>query len=596
MGLKTGVAFPDYIISEKPRGKSSQHFESKKRNIRVFFMPLLLLVVGIVLFIRLIDLQIIRRSYFKDLADRNRIRTAVIHAPRGIIFDRNKNPLVFNVPGFREIVNGKTTVIDNEKAIALIAQGKENLEIDTLRFYPYKEIFAHIVGYIGQISKEELMEPRFSGYKGGDLVGKMGIEQKYEALLKGIDGKQLFETDSLGRSVRKLGQTDPIPGKDLVFTLDAKLQKTVFDSLKNIEKGAVIVSTPKGEILSMVSKPSFNPNLFTMGEGYKTNSQGKYQEIGQILSDKENQPFLNRAISGEYPPGSTFKLVVAASGLENKIIDRNYEVKDTGIINIGSFSFSNWYFSQYGKTDGMVNVVKGIKRSNDIFFYRLAEKIGVETISKTAEKFGLGRRIGIDLAGEAGGLVPSPLWKQKQIGDKWYLGDTYHYGIGQGYVLTTPLQVNIWTQAIANRGVIYKPHLLMDLKPEILKKDLLSANTSNLIRQGMIESCAPGGVAWPLFNFKIKNSKLKIDGRNFLKPSDSTSSGKFKDWREVSVACKTGTAQHGGEDTRPHAWITLFAPAYDPQIIVTVLAEESGEGSNIAAPVAKKILEDWFTR
>ncbi|MBU4099145.1 hypothetical protein KJ980_05860, partial [Patescibacteria group bacterium] len=192
-------------------------------------------------------------------------------------------------------------------------------------------------------------------------------------------------------------------------------------------------------------------------------------------------------------------------------------------------------------------------------------------------------------------------WKDENIGESWYLGDTYHFGIGQGFLLTTPLQVNSWTEVIANGGVLYEPHLLKNQKSKIKnphfaeasrgKQKLLSEKTIELIRQGMIESCSPGGVAWPLFDFKVQNSKLKIDGRNFVKAASSSA-----DTRQVSIACKTGTAQHGGEEALPHAWITLFAPAYDPQIVVTVLSESSGEGSNMAAPVAKKILEAYFSR
>jgi penicillin-binding protein 2 len=286
---------------------------------------------------------------------------------------------------------------------------------------------------------------------------------------------------------------------------------------------------------------------------------------------------LNRAIGGTYPPGSTFKLVVAAAGLENKIIDRNFTIQDTGVLNVGSFSFSNWYFTQYGRTDGEVNIVKGIQRSNDIFFYKLAELVGVGKLSQFAEKFGLGKKLGIDLAGELSGVVPTREWKKAIIGENWYLGDTYHYGIGQGFLLTTPLQVNYWTQIIANGGVGYKPHLLKNQKPVISSQKFLSNETVSLIREGMIEACSPGGVAWPLFEFKVQNSKLKVD-------------------RKISIACKTGTAQHGGEKTLPHAWITLFAPSDNPEIIVTVLSESSGEGSNVAAPIAKKILEEWFGR
>jgi len=331
-----------------------------------------------------------------------------------------------------------------------------------------------------------------------------------------------------------------------------------------------------------------------MGEDYLGERQ--YKSASEILLDSENQPLLDRAISGTYPPGSTFKLVVAAAGLENKVIDGNFTIEDTGILRINTFSFSNWYFTQYGRTDGQVGVVKGIQRSNDIFFYKLAELVGVDDLSKFAEKFGLGKKLGIDLTGEANGIVPTREWKKKVIGEDWYLGDTYHYGIGQGFLLTTPLQVNAWTQAIANEGTLYRPHLLLNAKPSVLNSKFLSPKNVSLIREGMMEACEPGGVAWPLFDFKVKNANLKIDGKNILEAPQATTSADFADYRKVTIACKTGTAQHGGEATMPHAWITLFAPAYDPQIVVTVLSEESGEGSNVAAPIAKKILEEWFRR
>lgn len=191
--------------------------------------------------------------------------------------------------------------------------------------------------------------------------------------------------------------------------------------------------------------------------------------------------------------------------------------------------------------------------------------------------------------------MPTSSWKKEEIGDPWYLGDTYHYGIGQGYLLTTPLQVNGWTQAIANGGFLFRPHLLMQEKAELSAGRLLSKESLELIREGMINSCSPGGVAWPLFEFRIKNKELRIDGKNFLEVPESTTSGSLKEWRKVTVACKTGTSQHGDEKELPHAWITLFAPAYNPEIIITVLSESSGEGSNVAAPIAKKILEEYFT-
>lgn len=203
-----------------------------------------------------------------------------------------------------------------------------------------------------------------------------------------------------------------------------------------------------------------------------------------------------------------------------------------------------------------------------------------------AEKLGLGQTLGIDLLGEEKGVLPTSPWKKKVTHEQWFLGDTYHYGIGQGYLLVTPLQVNSWTAAIANGGTLYKPHLLKSQKLEVRGQKLLSEKTLSLIRQGMVESCSPGGVVWPLFEFKVQSFDFAQDKNS-----------KFKnETREVKIACKTGTAETGGKDTLPHAWITLFAPAYDPQIVVTILSENSGEGSNIAAPIAKKILEAYFEK
>ncbi|MCL4387066.1 penicillin-binding transpeptidase domain-containing protein, partial [Patescibacteria group bacterium] len=577
--VKTGVAFPDYISTEKIR-KRNRNFEGKIYSFRGFFLIVcLVLAVGAIL-IKLFYLQVIEGAYFRYLADNNRTKTVVVHAARGIIFDRKGVPLVYNVPGFRKVVDGKTTLINKDEAISLIAKGEQNLEVDSLREYPFKEAMAHVVGYIGQISKEELEDPKFSEDRGGDIIGKIGIERQYEDRLKGVDEKQLMEVNSVGKIVRKLGQTDPIPGENIRLTVSADVQSAAYESMKKIKKGAVIVSSPKGEILALYSSPSFDPNLFTLGKTYRTASDSAYPALEDVLLDTNYQPLLNRAISGTYPPGSTFKLIVAAGGLEDKIIDENWEVEDTGVIKIGEFSFANWFYTGYGKTDGSVGVVKGIKRSNDIFFYKLGDKMGANEMAKWSKKFGIGKPLGIDLEEEASGLVPTMEWKKENIGEPWYLGDNFHYGIGQGYLLTTPLQVNAWTQAIANAGILYQPHLLLDQKPRIAEKKFLSQKTVELVRQGMIEACEVGGVAWPLFDYKVKNKNLSIDGRNFLEAPQATTSAGFKDYRKVSIACKTGTAQHGGEQTMPHSWITLFAPAYKPEIVVTVLAEESVKGLN----------------
>lgn len=594
--LKTGAAFGDYIIQQTYEGGKRHPQEGKSNPVRWFILPLLCAALGLFLLGKLFYLQILNGINYRHLADKNRTRTVVIHAPRGIIFDRNGIPLVFNIPGFRTEKGNKTELLTQEEALPLLTQSKNSLEIDSLRQYPYKDAFSHVLGFVGQISPAELKTPQFADYSGGDIVGQDGIEQRYEQILRGTDGKKLIEVDSQGRQVRQLGETDPVSGKDITLTLDAGLQNAVYESMKAVKKGAAIVSTPKGEILSLVSNPSFDPNLFTLGADYRPATDSAYQKVSDVLLDRTNQPLLNRAISGIYPPGSTFKPVVAAAGLENNIIDENYLVSDTGVLNLGSFSFSNWYYSQYGKTEGEVDVVKGIKRSNDIFFYKLAERVGVDTISKMAAKFGIGKTLGIDLNGEEAGILPTTAWKEKTIGEQWYTGDTYHYGIGQGYLLVTPLQANGWTQAIANAGTLYQPQLIKNTTNKPIVKNFLSEKTVSLIREGMIEACSPGGVAWPLFDFQVKNAKLKIDGKNFLAVPQSTSSAQFADFRHVVVTCKTGTAEHGNGSEEPHAWITLFAPAYNPQIVVTILSESSGEGSNVAGPIAKKILEYYFSR
>ncbi len=609
--MKTGYAFGEHIKTEKIKKRRYSDGPSAYA-VRGFLLPLVLLGVGIILLPKLFYLQVIKGADYRILSDSNRIRTQVIHAPRGVIFDRSGVPLVLNKPGFRQINNKvqecksekaqkcepETTVpLSKEQALPLIAKGDKNLEVDSLRDYVYKDSLSHVLGYIGQISKSELDTTEFGDYRGTDWIGKNGIERQYEHILKGVDGKQLVEVDAMGKKVRPLGTTDSIAGQDLTLTIDSKLQQAAFDATKNVKKGAVIVSTPNGEILSLISRPSFDPNLFTLDKTYRAASDSAHKNVSEILSDSQNQPLLNRAIGGTYPPGSTFKIVTASTGLADKIIDENYRIRDTGIIKVGEFSFANWYYTGYGRTEpGELNVVRALARSNDIFFYKLAEKVSADKLSEMAEKFGLGAKTGIDLGGEAKGLVPTEKWKKDIIGENWYLGDTYHYGIGQGFLLTTPLQVNEWTEVVANGGSLYEPHLLKNQKSKIRNQKLLDEKTISLIRQGMIESCSTGGVAWPLFNFRIKNSELRIDGKNILEVKQASGSAAAKDLREVKIACKTGTAQHGGEKTLPHAWITLFAPAYNPEIVVTVLNEESGEGSNEAAPIAKKILEAYFTK
>ncbi|MGI8420148.1 MAG: penicillin-binding transpeptidase domain-containing protein [Candidatus Levyibacteriota bacterium] len=596
--MKHGFAFGDHIKTEKFKRRKYEE-DAKPLRTRWYLFPALIIILGGILFFNLFAVQIIQGSYYQQLSDSNRIRTQIIHAPRGVIFDRHSNPLVYNTPGFRLTQNCdpndtttkcKTTHLTQDQALPLIAKGDKNVEVDSLRQYPYKDVLSHVIGYIGQISQNELKSGQYEGYARNEWIGKSGIEEQYQQMLRGQDGKQLIEVNALGEKVRALGETDPIPGRDVTLTLDLKLQQATFKAAKDIQKGVVIVSKPDGEILAMVSKPSFDANLFTLDASYKPATDSAYPTVGAMLTDGQNQPLLNRAIDGVYPPGSTFKIVAAAAGLQDRIIDENYKVEDTGILQIGDFSFANWYYTEYGRKEpNPLNVVTALSRSNDIFFYKLAEKIGVDKLSGVAAKMGVGQVLGIDLPGESSGVLPTKQWKKENIKEDWYLGDTYHYGIGQGYLLTTPLQVNAWTQVVANSGTLYQPHLVMSQSPIVKNTNVLDAKTIDLIRQGMIQGCSTGGVAWPLFNYQVKNPHLQIDGKNITSVASASA-----DMRGVSVACKTGTAQHGGEDTLPHSWITLYAPAYKPQVVVTVLKESAGEGSNEAGPVAKEILDAYF--
>lgn len=594
--MKPGYTFGEHIRTEKIRHRN--YFSDGSLRIRGYIL-LFLLFLGIgLLFVKLMTTELFQGSYYRGLADSNRMRTQIIHAPRGIIFDRNSVPLVYNSPGFSELVNNKLTYLTDDQALKALAQGNQNIEITSIRRYPFKESMSHVLGYTGQITQDQLQNTVYSGYSADDTVGEDGIEEQYEQLLRGTDGEKLLEVDALGQVTRTLGQTDPIPGQNITLTLDSGLQQAVYTAMQSAGHGAVIVSTPDGQILSMVSVPSFDPNLFTMGANYQVATNSAYKTISSILLDGKNNPLLNRAISGTYPPGSTFKIVTAAAGLQQGIIDFSWSITDPGVLRIGSFSFANWLYTEYGRTEqGPVNVVRAIARSNDIFFYQLANKIGIDKLANFASTYGIGQPLGIDLPGEAAGVLPTVEWKKKNIGEDWYTGDTYQYGIGQGYLLTTPLQVNAWTDIIANGGTLYRPHLLQTAKSEIIHSNLLTQQNHDLIQKGMIGACSPGGVAYPLYNFIVKNKSLPIDNLDFNMPTASEAAQAVtSDDRMVTLACKTGTAQIGGDTTQPEAWMTVIAPAYHPQIVVTVLVENGGEGSDIAAPIAKQILQYWFER
>jgi penicillin-binding protein 2 len=354
---------------------------------RVMFLWISLTVLFAVLFLRLIQLSFFEGEKNRVLADTQRIKIRKVIAPRGIIYDRKMKPLVFNSPIFRNCSkkDQPCEYINRETALSLEAQNKDaDLVIDIGRKYPLGKATSFVLGYLGEASPEEVSAQK---YQAGDFVGRSGLEEQYDNLLRGVDGGELVETNTEGLTVRKIGQKEPVTGLDLILNLDADLQKAAFEAL-NGNKGAIVVQNPNtGEVLALVSSPSFDPSDITQKD----------------LSNPDN-PLFNRAISGGYPPGSTFKIVSSVAALEEKIITAETIIEDTGIIRIGQYSYSNWYFTSRGKTEGKINIVRAIARSTDTFFYKLGEMVGPNKIIEWAKKFGLGSKTGIDIPGEITGL------------------------------------------------------------------------------------------------------------------------------------------------------------------------------------------------
>lgn len=571
--------FAESITAEKRRKKLTSYTnddEGTSPDRIIFFRILLIFGMGL-LIAKLFTLTILEGSRYRQLAAENRLREVKITAARGIIYDRNNIPLVRNIPLF---IDEHGSQFFEEKPASVSGQLREDLT----RGYPFDSAFAHVLGYTGEISQEEIVSERDKfKYAAADMVGKMGIEQSYDTLLRGKDGREVYEVDALGQIVRVLGRFEPTAGNNLKLTLDAKLQQIAASELTG-KKGAVIATIPTtGEIVTLYSSPSFDPNRFIRGE----NVEGILRSM--------DQPLFNRAIAGLYAPGSTFKIVVALAGLENNIITPQTVFEDTGILKVGDFSFGNWYFLQYGKKDGMVDIVKALQRSNDIFFYKAGEAIGIDKLADFGRKVGIGKPFGLDIKGEEVGVMPDRAWVQKVRQSEWFLGNTYHVSIGQGDLLVTPLNVNSWTNIIASGGKLCRPHLLSNLSDlsNLCKSLEIKKENLELVKEGMKKACENGGTGWPLFNFKVENPGLHPDGVDFLETIESTTSA--RKMVEIKTACKTGTAEFG-DSKKTHAWFTVFAPVIKPQISITVLVEGGGEGSSVAAPIAKKLLEEWFGR
>lgn len=625
--IQSRVIDPEEILVDSAEENAPHIVEiDNRKHIWILFGAAILCMI--VILGRSFYLQVVKGDYYAAFALENRIKTQYTRAVRGIIYDENGQPLVQNIPSFdlmvqpdefeknkQDKIYGELSKILEEPvesikqyfskvdfftysaqivkpnighSKAIIIESKSNdlpgikVEVNAIRDYIDSSYFSHILGYIGKINKQEYENNQ--DYLLDDNIGKTGLENIYEKNLRGQYGIRRLEVDSVGQVKRSLTGKEPRPGNNLVLTIDSGLQKKLqdsltkmLDSLKLKKASAVAVDPRDGSVRALVSLPGFDNNLFSRGI-----SQSDYE---QLLGDP-NRPLFNRAISGEYPPGSTIKPLVAVAALEEKVITAQKEITDyEGRIVIANpynpsapAVFNDW------KPHGTVNLKKAIAESCNVYFYTIGggygdiKGLGISRIKKYAELFGLNKLTNIDLPFEKKGLIPDAEWKQKTKNENWYIGDTYNSSIGQGDVSVTPLQLANYIAAVANGGVLYRPHLLKQVTdpdgniieefyPEILNKDFIDVRNISEVQKGMRQTVTDGS------------------GRAINDLKD-------KDGNKVTAAGKTGTAQFAKDKT--HAWFVSYAPYENPELALVVLVEEGGEGHSAAVPIAKEALEWYF--
>jgi penicillin-binding protein 2 len=530
-----------------------------------WFLRGTLILLFLILVGKLFEVQIIKGVYYRGLSDENRIRRIPIPAPRGRILASDGEALADNV-AIKKAVKfnpGGSIILTENLTDATV----DEIVTDYKRVYPLADKFAHGSGYLSVVSDSEIGTvdpncPQKGVRTSGMLVGVTGLEQEYECTLLGVPGEELVEVNTAGKEIRILGIKNPIPGTDIKTSIDYGLQQEVAADMD--KKGAAIITDLNGRILAFYSEPSFDPNLLIKnGDQDQKDGSGK---VSALLINPD-LPFFDRVVSGTFHPGSVFKPIIAVAALEEGAIDKNFIFNDPGIITINGFSYTNWYYTEYGRLEGQVNLVKALARSTDTFFYKVGEMVGPVNIAKWADIFGLDKPTGVDIPGEAEGLIPTPDWKQKTIKEAWFLGNTYNMSIGQGDVSVTPIELNTYISAIANNGKLCQPQFISSGSP-ICRQINIAQNNLDLVKEGMQAACATGGTAYTFFDFGQKH-----DGQ--------------------SVACKTGTAEVGTVGI-PNAWFTFFTPVDKPQIITTIVFEKGGEGSGVAGPVARKIADYYF--
>ena len=612
--------------------KRRVELKNTQREIYYFRLRLMLsigfvLVLLFLLLTRFVYLQIVKHSHFQTLAENNRISVVPIVPNRGLILDRNGLILAHNYSGYTlEIIPSKVT--DLEATIDQLAQlvdiqlkdrkrfkklqteshNFESLPIrnrlsdeEVARFaaqsyrfpgveikarlfreYPYNEQTSHLIGYIGRINDSDIQQleddETAGNYRGSDYIGKTGIEQSYENELHGTTGVEQMEVDAGGRGVRVLSRTPPVSGNTLVLTLDAKLQEIAWQAFGDFRGALVAIDPTNGEVLAFISKPGYDPNLFI---------DGIDEDSWNELNNSPDVPLNNRALRGQYPLGSTIKPFMALAGLYYGVRSPSYTISDPGYYTLGGSShhYRDWKKGGHG----MVDMFKSIVVSCDTYYYGLAVELGIDNMYNFLSRFGFGKQTGIDLEGETSGLMPSQEWKMKRYKQKWYAGDTVSAGIGQGYDLTTPMQLAFATAVLANDGVGYRPHLVRQVRhgdnndtviPEVKPEFNINLNPEHvaLVKSAMVAVTQPGGTA------------------------AGASAG-----APYAFAGKTGTAQVVGmkqgekydasqlsERNRDHAWFIAFAPADKPKIAIAVLVENGGHGGTVAAPIARKMLDYYL--
>ncbi|MEA3410886.1 MAG: penicillin-binding protein 2 [Pseudomonadota bacterium] len=586
-----------------------------------------ILVGGLTVFLagRLAYLQIFSYDHFATLSTDNRVRLVALPPPRGLIYDRNGILLAGNRANYRieitpshagdidQVVERLSGIIDltgaeverfrsevkrkrsfqpvplrfnlDDAEVARFAVHRHDFPgVDIAarpgRYYPQGELGVHALGYVGRINDSELRRIDRNEYNGTTHIGKLGVEKRYEALLHGEVGVQRLEVNSQGRTLRVLDEQPPVPGSDVVISLDSNLQRVAEQALIG-SKGAVVALDPyTGEVLALASNPAYDPNLFVNGI-----TTARYR----ALSDDPKRPLFNRALSGQYPPGSTIKPLMALAGLDYSVTTAERTIHAGAYYRLpnGKRRYRDWKQGGHGEVD----LDKSIVQSCDVYFYDLAYRIGIDRMHAFLERFGLGTRTGLDATGEAGGLLPSREWKRSARGQPWFPGETVISGIGQGYMLTTPLQLAAAVSTIATRGQRVQPRLLRGVRRtasggfepvEPIRLDPVRLKTERY---------------WDQIVSAMVGVTRKRNGTAYRVGRDAP----------YTIAGKTGTAQVFGlkqgekykedqvsENLRDHALFVAFAPAEDPRIAVAVIIENGGHGGSAAAPVARKVMDYYL--